>query len=305
MLETNAIGDAWGAQFEFEPVETFRDENDKLLRLDLESIDLRPRANLKYSSIGEGKYTDDTQMAAAIALLILSGKEFTPENIASSFIDTYRSSPRKGYGKYTQESLDKSSESLDPVKFFLSRYGQSSVQKVSNGAAMRSVPIGVLTSPIQVLEAARLQSVVTHPYEEAVHSSQAVSLASHFFWHNLGDKDGLHSFLIEHMGVSADKFLQPWDHQDWCDVNPTNTVRAAFSAIMAHDNLVGILHQAVHGGGDVDTIAAIALGIAGHAKDITNNLPSELISSVEDNEFGISWLRSLDQQLLELFPRYE
>jgi ADP-ribosylglycohydrolase len=86
MILEGAIGDAYGAGFEF----VSRDVIEKHNHLE--------RYN-KHPSFPDmcGKYTDDTQMSLAIAELIIDGDDFTKENLADRFVDAFKRDPRGGY----------------------------------------------------------------------------------------------------------------------------------------------------------------------------------------------------------------
>jgi hypothetical protein len=55
--------------------------------------------------------------------------------------------------------------------------------------------------------------------------------------------------------------------------------------------------------GDVDTVAAIALGPASCCGEIAQDLPGQLIDALENGSYGREYLISRDQQLLAKFPR--
>jgi len=85
MLLQGAIGDAYGAGFEFAPMEKISQDN-TISRY--EPHPLFPEIH--------GKYTDDTQMSLAIAELLISGAAWTPENIAQKFVECFKRDPRRG-----------------------------------------------------------------------------------------------------------------------------------------------------------------------------------------------------------------
>ena len=78
MLLEIAIGDAYGAGFEFVSPEIIEREH-QLDRYYPSRIDV----------LEAGQYTDDTQMSMAIVELMLSGEDWTRESIAHYFLKAY------------------------------------------------------------------------------------------------------------------------------------------------------------------------------------------------------------------------
>ncbi len=77
MITEGAIGDAYGAGFEFANLEKIRTKNT------ISTYETHPL----FEEI-QGKYTDDTQMAIAIAELLIDEKEWTALKVANKFVET-------------------------------------------------------------------------------------------------------------------------------------------------------------------------------------------------------------------------
>src|ERR1700722_7553285 len=86
MLVEIAIGDAYGAGFEYAPDKLVRERNN------LSSYIQHPRHGIK-----PGYYTDDTQMSIAIAEAIVSGERWSPTMLARWFVHSFKRDPREGY----------------------------------------------------------------------------------------------------------------------------------------------------------------------------------------------------------------
>src|SRR5437016_3488053 len=86
MLLELAVGDAYGAGFEYTDRDTIRENND------LTHYVKHPRHHTL-----PGSYTDDTQMSLAIAEAIVSGDPWTPERLAERFVAAFQRDPREGY----------------------------------------------------------------------------------------------------------------------------------------------------------------------------------------------------------------
>jgi ADP-ribosyl-[dinitrogen reductase] hydrolase len=80
------------------------------------------------------------------------------------------------------------------------------------------------------------------------------------------------------------------------------SVRAAVTALTAADGLSDLLKRCVDFTGDVDTVAAIALGAGAHCDELARDLPIGLYDGLERGAYGASYLRDLDARLLALVP---
>jgi ADP-ribosylglycohydrolase len=86
MLLELAIGDAYGAGFEYVDAKMIHRQND------LSRYVKHPRHNIQ-----PGSYTDDTQMSLAIAEAIVSGEPWEPGMLVRRFVEVFKRDPREGY----------------------------------------------------------------------------------------------------------------------------------------------------------------------------------------------------------------
>jgi len=280
MLVELAIGDAYGAAFEFV---------DARLTLDHELGDY---AWHPWHDIAPGRYTDDTQMSIAIAELVVSGAPFTPRNVADVFVSAFKRDPRPGYAPGFYAFL----QSVHDGAAFLARIRPESDK---NGAAMRAVPLGVYPDLGLVIERTALQARLTHDTPEGTRAALAVALAAHFLLYQLGAKAELPAFLSSHLPGPA--WGEPW--YGAVDTKGHSAVRAALCLLGRETSLGGMLAGAVRFGGDVDTVAAIALGLGACSRETTNDLPPSLLAGLESGTYGRDFLRDLDRQLFCLVAR--
>src|SRR5438270_1162727 len=87
MLLELAVGDAYGAGFEYAAPEAVRAHNKAAYYVQ------HPR----HRGARPGMYTDDTQMSLAVAEALVSGERWTPENLAGRFVRAFHRDPREGY----------------------------------------------------------------------------------------------------------------------------------------------------------------------------------------------------------------
>ena len=119
---------------------------------------------------------------------------------------------------------------------------------------------------------------------------------SHYFLYDRGPKRELARFITSYVPGEWDV---PWKgkvkSKGWM------SVRAAITAIVKCDSLSSLLQACIAYRGDVDTVAAIALGAASASSEIEQDLPEALISGLEDGQFGREYIVQLDEQLLGRF----
>jgi len=274
MLVELAVGDAYGAGFEFRNALYIRAFN---------NLKRHRRAAL---TIGKpGRYTDDTQMTIAVVEAMLTGEPFTPELLADHFVVAFKRDPRNGYAPRFARFL----RSVDTGAEFLERIRPTSDR---SGAAMRAGPIGLLDSVDVVLERAKIQAKVTHDTEAGVRSAQAAALMVHHFAKLDGLPGELSSFVGQH--VPGD-WARPWTGR--VSMAGLECVRAAITSVAETDSLSQLLQRCVSYGGDVDTVAAIALAAASWSAAHDRDLPEQLVAGLENGTYGRDYLGRLDDQL--------
>lgn len=280
MLIELAIGDAYAAAFEFVDRGLTHDHQ-------LGDYARHPR-----HSLAPGHYTDDTQMSIALAELIVSGAPFTRENVADCFVQAFQRDRRVGYARAFYDFLMGVKDGAD----FLARIRPDSER---NGGAMRATPLGVFARVDDVIEKATLQARLTHDTEQGTNAAVAVALMTHFFLYGLGARQELPVFLASYLpGL-------PW-HEPWSgevDAKGYSAARAALRLVLEHDSHSAILEQAVRFGGDTDTVAAIALGVASCCPEVQSDLPQRLLMGLEAGTYGREFLRDLDRRLSSLVKR--
>jgi ADP-ribosyl-[dinitrogen reductase] hydrolase len=276
MLLEGAIGDAYGAGFEFAPRDVIENKNN------LNQYIPHPRFKSVYK-----KYTDDTQMALAIAELIINDIEWTPLNIANKFVDVFKRDPREGYATRFYKLLtdiENGEELINHIK----------PESIRNGAVMRAYPIGVLPDIAEIKEKAAIQAAITHNTKEAITSSQAIALMSYYTKHKLGSLKHLPEFLFEHQNI---KWSDSWSGE--VEINAIQTVEAVLTILTKHKNsMKTMLIDSVNFGGDVDTVASLALAIASNTSEVKNDLPQWLYHNIENDDYGIDYIKQIDQKIL-------
>jgi ADP-ribosylglycohydrolase len=273
VLEWIALGDAYGACFEYANPGPTRPN-------DLSGYPPHPRHHR-----GPGRYTDDTQMSIAVAETLLGG-DLSRSAFADAFVRCFRRDPRNGYSHRMQafiESCRDGADLLDRIR----------PQSVKSGAAMRATPIGTLPDEEAVLRVASLQACITHDTSGGVASAQAVALAAHALRYDRCRRTELPVWIAARVTGVWD---QPWTGR--VGSAGVDSARAAIWAVANHAGMAGLLKECVDLTGDVDTVAAMALGIAACDKTMVHNVPRVLIDGLEDGSYGRRFLGQLGARLL-------
>jgi ADP-ribosylglycohydrolase len=282
MLLELAIGDAYGAGFEYASSDLVQCYND------LSRYVQHPRHQLK-----PGSYTDDTQMSLAIAQAIVAQEPWTPEVLATRFVETFKRDPREGYASRFYQFLLKIRDGRE----FLEAINWTSDK---SGAAMRAAPMGVFPTVEKVIEAATIQAAITHNTPDGINAARAAALMSHYFIYQLGPKRELGKFLTAYV---SGEWSKPW--QGEVKSKGWMSVRAAITAVVRNDSLSELLQDCIAFTGDVDTVAAIALAAASCSDEIIQDLPAHLIAGLENGPYGRDYIIELDRQLMNVADQYK
>lgn len=279
MLVNLAVGDAFGAGFEYSSPEFVKAHNGKPVYVN------HPRHRQ-----GAGRYTDDTQMSIAVAEALIDhksdGKPFTSETLADKFVECFKRDPRKGYasGFYTfLKSISSGAEFLEKIR----------PESDKSGAAMRACPLGLLEDIDEVKAKCELQAKVTHDTKDGINAALASSLLVYFAAHAVDDASYAGKWL-DHQ-VPGYGWGSPWrgkvGSKGWM------SVRAAVTAFCECQNSEEMLYRCVAFTGDVDTVATIALAADSVFPYEGNDLPQSLYDGLEDGTYGLKYLRVLDNRL--------
>jgi ADP-ribosylglycohydrolase len=281
MLIEIAVGDAYGSGFEYGDPKAIRTQNN------LTRYVQHPR----HRDNKPGRYTDDTQMSLAIAEAIVSDLKWGREFLAGKFVEAFKRDPRTGYAGRFYDFLN----SVEDGEDFLRRIEPTSDK---SGAAMRASPIGLYPDVREVIHHCTLQAKLTHDTPDGTNAAIAASLLSHYCYYDLGPKERVGDFIESHV---AGQWSVPWMGK----VGPKGwmSVRAAITAVSRATRLSELLKSCIAFTGDVDTVAAVAMGAASCSRQIVQDLPSLLLAQLEDGPFGRAYVEQLDERLLAKFPR--
>jgi ADP-ribosylglycohydrolase len=231
-------------------------------------------------------------MSLAIAEAIVSEDPWTPEQLAARFVEVFHRDPREGYASRFYAFLQQTHSAEE----FL-----ANIQPVSDksGAAMRASSIGVFASVEEVLEKASIQARLTHDTPAGISAAQASALMTHYCLYELGAKSALGEFLDAQ--VPGYQWSKPWEGE--VGAKGWMSVRAAVTAVIRNASLSEILRDSINFGGDVDTVATMALAAASCSREVSQELPKHLVDGLENELYGRDYICELDTRLLDKAQR--
>jgi ADP-ribosylglycohydrolase len=193
--------------------------------------------------VSDCRFTDDTVLSVAVAETLLDQSDY-----ALTIKRYFRRYPSAGYGaRFTAWGM---SDQLRPYFSF------------GNGSAMRVGPVGWFFDDLsKVLDEAARSSCATHDHPEGVKGAQAVAVA--VFWARQGmGKDEIRSGIEDAFGYDLSRTLDSIRPGYHFDVTCQRSVPEAIIAFLEAESLEDAIRNAISLGGDADTQAAIAGGIA-------------------------------------------
>jgi ADP-ribosyl-[dinitrogen reductase] hydrolase len=287
MLVEAAIGDTYGAAYEYADTDFVQSGNDGKTY----------RANPKYPTRGL-KYTDDAQMGMSVQEMMLDGATWTKLNCATYFLRAFKRDPRTGYARGFYSVLNK----VNTPEELLETLGDATSDK--SGGAMRAFPIGMYPSKERVMNVAAIQASVTHNTPAGMLAAQASAMMTHYFCYQKGVPSQLGTYIkkqvprIEDAGEWDEPYAEPVGAKGWM------SVKAAITAIQPARTLTEILYNSIAFTGDVDTVATIALAAASWSPEIKNDLDPGLYDGLENGKYGHDYMKWLDNQLRLKFSAF-
>jgi len=205
------------------------------------------RHNIKTKSFElfspKSRFTDDTVLTVATVDSIINRKGFS-----ESYQYWFRKYPDAGFGG----SFKKWGMSEKPKPY--NSYG--------NGSAMRVSPIGFYYNSLdEVLMRAEESSIVTHNHTEGIKGVKATATAI-FLARNGSEKEEIKKYIEESFGYDLSESIDSIRTWYSFDVSCQGSVPQAIRSFLESSSYEDAIRNAISIGGDSDTIACIAGGIA-------------------------------------------
>lgn len=191
----------------------------------------------------ECRFTDDTVLTVAVADWLLNGGELVDG--LHAYVKAY---PQAGYGKT-----------------FIRWAGcklREPYNSWGNGSAMRVSPVGFAFDALDtVLTKAKESAAVTHNHEEGIRGAQATAAAI-FMARNGHKKSDIRASIQSKFGYDLSRSIADIRPDYSFDVSCQGSVPESIIAFLDSNDYEHAVRNAVSLGGDADTMACIAGGIA-------------------------------------------
>lgn len=276
----------------------------------MQQPDLRSKFKDKQSAFDyalsrkELRYTDDGQMALAIAEHLTQCSTIVCNDLMARFVDVYES--WRGYGRGARVLIEAFRDNAD-YEFMAEHLFPGG--SLGNGAAMRSAPIGLrFCGDIhRIWQEARASAWPTHRHELGIEGAQLIAAAASYAATELQiDPKGLANYLLplcstvvfqnrlkRLLEVNEDADIEQFGN----GIEAHESVVTAMACFALHpDSYQDAIANAIWQGGDTDTIGAMTGALVGARIGSTfcDKLPLE---HLEEGPKFIDYIRELAQRL--------
>ena len=220
----------------------------------------------------QSHFTDDTVLTIAVADSILNNREYA--TVLKQYGLRY---PGAGYGGSFYQWI------FSPEFVPYNSWG--------NGAAMRVSPVGFAFDSLhEVLAAARQSAEVTHNHPEGIKGAQATATAI-FLARSGATKEDIRSELSARFRYDLNRTLDHIRPTYSFDVSCQGSVPESIIAFLESGNFEEAIRYAISLGGDSDTMACIAGGVA---QAFYGTVPIDIATRVR-TELPYEFLEIIDQ----------
>jgi ADP-ribosylglycohydrolase len=215
------------------------------------------------------QFTDDTVLTVAVAERLLRG---------GSYVDWYHeyfhAYPEAGYGS----SFIHWAEHRCREPYY----------SWGNGAAMRVSPIGIACNTLEeVLAQARASAEVTHNHPEGIRGAQATAAAV-FLARSGYTKADIKTYIEQEFGYCLSERLDDIREHYCFDVSCQGSVPQSIIAFLEADGFEDAVRNAISLGGDADTMACIAGGIAeAFFGGVPDEIASQTLAVLDERLHGV------------------
>ncbi|MCL2486497.1 MAG: ADP-ribosylglycohydrolase family protein [Oscillospiraceae bacterium] len=201
------------------------------------------------------RFTDDTVLTVAVADKLLSDKERGKPLSGPDAAKAYAARFRLYYSRHKDAGYGQMFSGWAEAGPFKRQ------KSYGNGGAMRAVPIGYAFDELgAVLKEARLSCLYTHNHPEAIRGAKVV--AGCVFLARTGAAKGDVRKFAEKMGYNLGFTLDDIRRDYEFNSRASYSVPPAIAAFLESEDYESAVRKAVSIGGDSDTIACIAGGVA-------------------------------------------
>ena len=218
----------------------------------------------------QSTFTDDTVMTCAVAEWLIEDPKHSHEQLIKIMHRYGEEYPHRGYGGMFKQWLE--NKWTKPYNSF------------GNGSAMRVSPCGYYAKSLkEALQLAQISAEVTHNHPEGIIGAQAVAATIFLLrsgeWLEKGKK-----FLKEHCFYDLDEIeknkVEIFRNYTF-DVTCQGSVPEAIYCALLTGDYENSIRIAISLGGDADTQAAIAGGIAASCSEVPDHILNECLDRLD------------------------
>jgi len=220
--------------------------------------------------LAAGTFTDDTEMALAVADSLLAHCPLDGRDLAQRFVQWYQARP-SDVGIHTASVLSRLAAG-NAWQYAADEVQRGAPGSAGNGSLMRCWPVALAHwQDLDLLVAdSRLQSQVTHPHEECVAASVLVNVMIYSLLRSTGPADALSVALGRvDMPVSLRTLLREAPAKPRESLKNSGWVRDTLQSVIwgltTTDSFEAALVQVVNLGNDADTAGAVVGALSGAA----------------------------------------
>jgi len=165
---------------------------------------------------------------------------------------------------------------------WLNKEAPEPYQSFGNGAAMRVSPVAYAAETLeQCIEFSKAVTKVSHDHPEGIKGAEAAAAATWAALHGMSKQDIQE--LIEDKYYILDFTIDELRPKYRFDVSCQGSVPQAIKAFLESTDFVSAIRLAVSIGGDSDTIAAIAGGIAGAYYGVPDHIRQQTVGYLPED----------------------
>ena len=249
----SAIGDALGMPLEFGPASP----EDNLIR------------QMKAGRLSAGSFTDDTEMALALAESLAYQHPLDPNDLSERFVAWLKTNP-PDIGLHTRSALGyiAQGKSWSETESLILKIKPDSA---GNGSIMRCWPVAITwwNHAEDLISDSQLQSRVTHAHPDCIAGSVFVNLMISEFVKGRNRETGLDYALKHTPGLSKDfkAVISAAPQRNRFELLNTgwvrHTIESAVWGLLNFGSFTETVIQVVNLGNDADTAGAVVGAIAG------------------------------------------
>jgi ADP-ribosyl-[dinitrogen reductase] hydrolase len=223
--------------------------------------------------IPAGSFTDDTEMALALADSLLARRPLDAEDLAQRFVAWLQAGP-DDVGIHTHNVLSRIAAG-EPWEGAVHAVQRQRPDSAGNGSVMRCWPVALAhwDDLDQLLADSCLQSRVTHPHAECEAASAFVNATLYYLVQGVAAADAV-AQAVEHAEMPAPlravvaqaptRRREALENSGWV----RHTLESTVWGLLAHETFEDAVVQVVNLGNDADTAGAVVGALAGAAYGI-------------------------------------